>query len=79
MPSSDVLLLKYITDSCYASLEQVYADMFKEAPDSNRRTKTPLKNTVTNKAKSFSPDRGKKLKDPIVTAMTQFLQQCPNL
>ena len=79
MPSSDVLWLKYITDSCYASLEQVHADMFKEPPDSNRRTKTPLKNTVTNKANIFSPDRGKKLKDPIVTTMTQFLQRCPNL
>ena len=68
MPSSDVLLLKYITDSCYASLEQVYSDMFKEPPNSNRRTKTPLKNTFTNKAK-----------DPIVKTMTQFLQRCLNL
>ena len=75
MPSSNVLLLKYITDSCYASLEQVYADMFKEPPDSNRRTKTPLKNTVTNKAKKVKRQR-KKVKrpncynnDPILTTM----------
>ena len=75
MPSTEVLLPKYITDSCYASLKQIYADMFNEPINSNRRTKSPLKRIVTNKAKNFSPDRAEKFKNPNATAMIQFTNE----
>ena len=75
MPSTEVLLPKYITDSCYASLKQIYADMFNEPINSNRRTKSPLKRIVTNKAKHFSPDRAEKFKNPNATAMIQFTNE----
>ena len=73
MPLDDVLLPKHITDTCYASLKQIYADIFKEPLDSNRRMKSSLlKRAVTNKTKSFSPDKAEKIKDPIVTTMVQY-------
>ena len=72
MPSNDVLLPKHITDTCYASLKQIYADIFKEPPDSNRRTKSSLKRAVTNKGKNFSPDKAEKIKDPTVRTMVQY-------
>ena len=65
MPSGDVLLPKHVSDSCYTSLKQIYMEIFKLPVSSNSRTKSSLKKAVINKTKLLSPDRPKKLKDPI--------------
>ena len=65
MPSDDVLLPKHVSDSCYTSLTQIYMEIFKLPVSSNSRTKSSLKKAVINKTKLLSPDRTKKLKDPI--------------
>ena len=65
MPSDDVLLPKHVSDSCYTSLKQIYMEIFKLPVSSNSRTKSSLKKAVINKTKLLSPDRPKKLKDPI--------------
>ena len=65
MPSGDVLLPKHVSDSCYTLLKQIYMEIFKLTVSSNSRTKSSLKKAVINKTKLLSPERPKRLKNPI--------------
>ena len=69
MPATDVLLPKHVSDSCYASITQIYIDMFKVSPSSNLRTASSMKRGVTNKNKGLSLERSKKLKEPTEVTM----------
>ena len=48
-PSMDVLLPKHVTDSCYASLTQIYRDMFELTP------KSSLKPSNSNRLSFMAP------------------------
>lgn len=68
MSVTDVLLPKHVSDSCYASITQIYIDMFKVSSSSNLWTASSMKRGVANK-KVFSLERSKKSKEPIEVTM----------
>lgn len=45
----DVLLPKHITDSCYASITQIYRDMFELTPKSNLKASSSAQNSSSNR------------------------------
>lgn len=61
MPLNDVLLPKHVSDACYASLMQIYIDMFQVTSSSNLFTLNRNKQRVTVEHKVLSLDRPKKL------------------
>lgn len=78
MPSGDVLLPKHVSDSCYTSLKQIYMEIFKLQGSSNLRTKSSLKKVVIGKTKLLSPDRSKKLTNPIGMMVMQRSESVSN-
>ena len=69
MPSTDVLLPKYVSDSCYAALTQIYIDMFKVSHTSNLWITNSMKKAIPNKKKVLSLDRPKKQQESIETVI----------
>ena len=69
MSSTDVLLPKYVTDSFYASITQIYIDMFKVSQTSSLWTTNTMRKTVKNKNKFMSLQRPKKQQKLIKTSM----------
>ena len=69
MSVTDVLLPKHVSDSCYASITQIYIDMFKVSPSSNLWTASSMKRGVSIKNKVLSLERSNKLKEPIEVTM----------
>ena len=69
MPKTVVLLPKYVSDSFYASITQIYIDMFKVSQTSNLWTTSSMIKTVTNKNKFLSLQRPKKQQKLIETSV----------
>ena len=69
MSSTDVLLPKYVSDSFYASITQIYIDMFKVSQTSSLWTINSMRKTVKNKNKFMSLQRPKKQQKLIKTSM----------
>ena len=69
MSSTDVLLPKYVSDSFYASITQIYIDMFKISQTSILWTASSTRKTVRNKNKFLSLQRPKKQQKLIEASM----------
>ena len=69
MSSTDVLLPKYVSDSFYASITQIYIDMFKISQTSILWTTSSMRKTVRNKNKFLSLQRPKKQQKLIEASM----------
>ena len=55
--SIDVLLPKHITDSCYASITQIYRDMFELTPKSSLKLSSANSSSRLNLKTAISPTR----------------------
>lgn len=64
MTSNDVPLPKHVSDSCYASLKQIYADLFHVPQNSHLFTSSTIKRTNATIKKAFTLDRLKKSQEP---------------
>ena len=64
MTSNDVLLPKHVSDSCYASLKQIYADLFHVPQNSHLFTSSTIKRRNATIKKAFALDRLKKSHEP---------------
>ena len=64
MPFNKTLLPKSVSDSCYASLTQIYIDIFEVSPSSHLSLSTRNQRRITNGRNVHSPGRlNKKLFD----------------
>ena len=79
MSSTNVLLPKYVSDIFYASIIQIYIDVFKVSQTSSLWKANLIIKTVKNKNKFLSLQRPKKKQKLIQTSMRRsdrHLNQC---
>ena len=69
MLSADVLLSKYVSDTIYASIIQIYIDMFKVSQTSSLWRANAIRKNVKNKNKFLPLQRPKKKQKLIQTSM----------
>ena len=61
MSINDVLLPKYVSDSCYATLTQIYIDIFQVTQSSNLSLSNKYKKRMTTEQKVILFDKPEKL------------------
>lgn len=63
MSLNDVLLPKYVSDSCYATLTQIYIDIFQVTQSSNSSLSNRYQKRMKTEQKVVLFDRSEKLND----------------